>query len=294
MRTTASEQQLLVVKSIGDHLQSLKLGSHGPLNPSERLALAQRNYETAVATFNANQTPANAMAVQKVAQVYLEAAQRVWARSSPEYAGIFNGVVDRLKTLQADAAARGASIDAEITRLRESQEKPQKTVQEIRDQAQRDIEAERRQMDQTVATIHATAQAQIDAVKQDLGEVMRAIAQARYALLLCPVCFFPDLEQPPRDFSICPCCGTEFGVDDYSPRGISSEVIYRELRWEWLERGGPWFDPETPQPNGWNGFEQIWNSPYWLRTAVSTAAPTRRMIVAPKGNVVDARVLAYA
>ena len=169
----------------------------------------------------------------------------------------------------------------------------QKSAQDIRDKARRDVEAVRREMERKVAAIRAAAQAQIDIVQEALGTVMQGIAQARYALLMCPVCFFPDLEEPPREFSICPCCGTEFGVDDYSPSGISPDVIHRELRWQWLERGAPWFDPDTPQPHGWSGFEQIWNSPYWLRTAVLTA-PTLRMTVAPKGYVVDARVMTYA
>jgi len=30
----------------------------------------------------------------------------------------------------------------------------------------------------------------------------------------CPVCFFDELPYPPRDYHICPCCGTEFGNDD--------------------------------------------------------------------------------
>lgn len=235
------------------------------------------------------------MAAQEASRAYLQAAQGVWARSSPEYTAIFDSVLDSLKTLQADAASRLASIDAEIKRLREPKETLQKkTAQDIRDQAQRDIEAVKRQTEQTVAEIHAAAQAAIDVVKHDLAAVMSAITQARYSLLLCPVCFFPDLEEPPREFSICPCCGTEFGVNDYSPKRTSPDVIHRELRWEWLERGAPWFDVETPRPYGWSGFEQIWNSPYWFRNAVSTAAPTLHTTVAPKGYVVDARVLTYA
>ena len=265
------------------------------MNPADQLSAAQQHYQAALAAFNTNKTPANALIVQGAAQAYLQAAQAVWSRSSPEkYLDILSGVVDQLKTLQADAARESEALSAETKRLREQREEPRKTKQEIRDQAKRDIEAVKRATEQRVAEIRAAAKTQIDAVTEDLGVVMQAIAQARYALLMCPVCFFPDLEEPAREFSICPCCGTEFGVDDYSPRGISPDVIHRELRWQWLERGAPWFDPETPKPYGWSGFEQIWNSPYWLRNVVSTAAPTLHVTVAPKGYVVQARVLTYA
>ena len=39
----------------------------------------------------------------------------------------------------------------------------------------------------------------------------------------CPVCFFDEMPDPPRDYNICPCCGTEFGNDDV-------EYSYAELR----------------------------------------------------------------
>jgi hypothetical protein len=33
---------------------------------------------------------------------------------------------------------------------------------------------------------------------------------------ICPVCLYTRLDEPPQEFSICPCCGTEFGVDDFA------------------------------------------------------------------------------
>lgn len=115
---------------------------------------------------------------------------------------------------------------------------------------------------------------------------------------LCPVCFYPDLDEPPGEFNICPCCGTEFGVDDYSPRGISPDVIHRELRWQWVANGAPWFDPGTPQPEGWRGAEQIWRSEVWLRgtTSMSSVAASTgtRVTVSAPGEFMGARVLAVA
>ena len=55
---------------------------------------------------------------------------------------------------------------------------------------------------------------------------------------------------PPIDYNICPCCGTEFGLDDV---GVSPA----ELRSEWLDEGAPWFSDElSPEPN-WNPFVQL-------------------------------------
>lgn len=64
----------------------------------------------------------------------------------------------------------------------------------------------------------------------------------------CPVCFYPDMEDPPRDFNICSCCGTEFGNDDY----LSS---YEELRAAWVENAMPWFYGDPPP--GWSGERQL-------------------------------------
>ena len=112
---------------------------------------------------------------------------------------------------------------------------------------------------------------------------------------LCPVCLYPDLEAPPQEFTICPCCGTEFGADDYAPQGRDQDLIYRELRYRWLENGARWFDTGAPPPSDWNGYEQVWEkSALWLRTNVSTAALDVRKTVAPRAYLVGARVLAYA
>ncbi len=94
----------------------------------------------------------------------------------------------------------------------------------------------------------------------------------------CPVCAYPALEVPPQEFSICPCCGTEFDVDDFafSPKGV--DLIRRELRWRWLANGAPWFDSGTPQPPGWDGYKQVLDSPFLVERVVSTSAATRQSI----------------
>jgi hypothetical protein len=278
-----------------------------PLNRGSQLVLAQRNYEAALSAYGTNASPPQVSAVQKAAEAYIRAAMNMWGRQSAKYARVVERVVAQLEKLQRDAARQAAgendltsqlkSGESEIQQLLHRREELQKAASDatsaIREEARQDIEAEKRQRDQTVIRIRAAARAAIETVQHDLAIVMQGITQMRNALMLCPVCFYPDLEEPPREFSICPCCGTEFGVDDYSPRGISPDVIHRDLRWQWLERGAPWFDPETPKPDGWRGSEQVWNSPYWLRTATS-AAPTLHRTVRPNAYIVDARVLTYA
>jgi hypothetical protein len=69
----------------------------------------------------------------------------------------------------------------------------------------------------------------------------------------CPVCGFKELEEPPEDFNICPCCGTEFGYHDV---GHSD----RELRNAWLKKGGMWSDVEDnhyPTRANWNAWSQL-------------------------------------
>lgn len=64
----------------------------------------------------------------------------------------------------------------------------------------------------------------------------------------CPVCFFEDLPYPPRDYHICPCCGTEFGNDD-------AEVSHRQLREMWIANGANWFFGEPPED--WSPWHQL-------------------------------------
>src|SRR5687768_8848091 len=83
---------------------------------------------------------------------------------------------------------------------------------------------------------------------------------------LCPVCGFDALEEPPRDFTICPCCGTEFGYDDFGPDADGIARRQHELRWQWLEQGAPWFDVETAPAEGWDihrAFDQVLKAGLW-------------------------------
>jgi hypothetical protein len=64
----------------------------------------------------------------------------------------------------------------------------------------------------------------------------------------CPVCFFDELPYPPRDYHICPCCGTEFGNDD-------AEVSDSRLREIWITQGAKWFFGKPPE--GWSPWHQL-------------------------------------
>lgn len=64
----------------------------------------------------------------------------------------------------------------------------------------------------------------------------------------CPVCLFAQLPYPPQDYHICPCCGTEYGNDDF-------EFTHEELRGKWIANGAHWFY-ENP-PDGWNPWSQL-------------------------------------
>jgi hypothetical protein len=68
----------------------------------------------------------------------------------------------------------------------------------------------------------------------------------------CPVCAFAQMPYPPADYNICPCCGTEFGIDD-------DFASYLELRDDWLRRGGKWFGETKPytRPAFWNAWNQL-------------------------------------
>jgi hypothetical protein len=46
-------------------------------------------------------------------------------------------------------------------------------------------------------------------------------------------------------YSICNCCGIEFGFDDYTKAAM---LRYRN---NWIANGAQWFDPKA-KPAGWN------------------------------------------
>ena len=69
----------------------------------------------------------------------------------------------------------------------------------------------------------------------------------------CPVCAFDGLEEPPAYFTICPCCGTKFGYQDFL-RG------HEELRAAWIATGPQWHSSLIPAPPNWNGLAQLKNA----------------------------------
>lgn len=66
----------------------------------------------------------------------------------------------------------------------------------------------------------------------------------------CPVCGYKELADPPQDYEICACCGTEFGYHDFT-------LSHAELRQRWLEAGAPWFDYTSPPPADWDPHTQL-------------------------------------
>jgi len=66
----------------------------------------------------------------------------------------------------------------------------------------------------------------------------------------CPVCGYDRLTDPPRDFTICPSCGTEFEYDD-------ALATHAELRAKWLRNGAQWWSPVDPCPDNWDPYLQV-------------------------------------
>jgi hypothetical protein len=66
---------------------------------------------------------------------------------------------------------------------------------------------------------------------------------------VCTVCGY-EMEEGPRDYNICPSCGTEFGLHD-----VNSTVD--NLRAVWLAGGAKWYSVAIPQPSKWNPIQQL-------------------------------------
>lgn len=70
-------------------------------------------------------------------------------------------------------------------------------------------------------------------------------------LNICPVCGYL-MEDPPKNYNICPSCGTEFGYHD-----VNSSIA--ELRAAWLRTGPHWWSPADPEPYNWDPYLQLDN-----------------------------------
>ena len=85
----------------------------------------------------------------------------------------------------------------------------------------------------------------------------------------CPVCAYRNMPDAPQDYEICPCCGTEFGMDDV-------ERTHEELRKEWMAKGARWFSDESQAPRGWNAMDQLIEAellPYEAQPSESYSVP---------------------
>src|ERR1017187_7696142 len=69
-------------------------------------------------------------------------------------------------------------------------------------------------------------------------------------MYLCSVCGYDRLEDPPKNFTICPSCGTEFGYDD-------AFASHAELRAKWLRNGAQWWSTVDPKPEHWDQQQQV-------------------------------------
>jgi len=58
------------------------------------------------------------------------------------------------------------------------------------------------------------------------------------------------MDNPANDFHICPCCGTEFGYDEF---GLSHSY----LRGQWIRLGCKWWSKYDQPPAGWNPRQQL-------------------------------------
>jgi hypothetical protein len=94
--------------------------------------------------------------------------------------------------------------------------------------------------------------------------------QAMVIEKLCPVCGY-EMDEGPRDFNICPSCGTEFGLHD-----LNSSI--KDLREVWIENGAHWHSQVIPEPLDWNAQQQLsvlmLNAPARVSSAVLVFDPS--------------------
>ena len=72
---------------------------------------------------------------------------------------------------------------------------------------------------------------------------------------ICPVCGYDRLEEyPDLSYEICPCCGVEYGFDDFDFENLTFDTV----RNKWLSEGAKWF-MKKEKPKNWDLEEQLKN-----------------------------------
>ncbi len=80
---------------------------------------------------------------------------------------------------------------------------------------------------------------------------------------MCPVCGYPDLDEPPyrgsvgrgsASYEICPSCGFQFGWTD-----DDQHITHEKWRERWIANDMPWAIEEMEKPSDWNPREQLLN-----------------------------------
>jgi hypothetical protein len=73
--------------------------------------------------------------------------------------------------------------------------------------------------------------------------------------IMCPICGYPDIREPSLKWSICPSCGTQFGLTD---RGRTHD----EIRAMWIAGGARWHSSVVTRPPNWSPLQQLANINY--------------------------------
>lgn len=90
----------------------------------------------------------------------------------------------------------------------------------------------------------------VSVIPNDQNRTLAADIEVLMAKHTCPVCGFTGLPDPPKDFNICPCCGTEFENDDF-------DATHEELRAAWVANGSKWWSNYTKTPADFDPIKQV-------------------------------------
>lgn len=103
--------------------------------------------------------------------------------------------------------------------------------------------------------------------------------------LTCPVCGYDNINEPTLKWSICPSCGTQFGLSDNGRTNA-------QLRRDWIHGGAAWQDDYIQAPRNWSPVNQLRNISYECTRAdlqtirLSESVFMTGMIVGDKMHVV--------
>ena len=183
----ATREWQRAVESMQQFLNALMLSGAAPLNPAEQLAIAQEQFASAFASFQAAPSAEGLTNLQASARALLAVGEEVFSRPSPQYQALFHDVTTKLTEAQAVGTAQIVEpvevMEARLEEIQAEAESIRDTAEKQLDAINQQIESERRNAQETIESIRTGLQSTTEQIIAAADAEIAAIQAEMEALL---------------------------------------------------------------------------------------------------------------